>query len=194
MGSLRVGHDWVTSLSLFTFMHWRRKWQPTPVFFPGEFRGWGAWRADVYGVAQSRTRLKWLSSCSSSLEEKQWQLRQCIKKQRHYFAHKSLYSQSYVFSVVVHRCKSWIIKKAKHWIDAFKMWCWRRVVSPLDCKEIKPVHPKGNQLWIFIGRTDADADAEAAKLWLPHLKNRLIGKGHDAGKDWRQEQKGMPKD
>ena len=58
MGSLRVGHDWVTSLSLFTLMHWRRKWQPTPVFLPGESqRQWAA----IYGVAQSRTRLKWLS-------------------------------------------------------------------------------------------------------------------------------------
>ena len=63
MGSLTVGHDWVTSLSLFTFMHWRRKWQPTPVFSPGESqRQW----APVYGVTQSRTRLKWLSSSSSS--------------------------------------------------------------------------------------------------------------------------------
>ena len=65
MGSLRVGHDWATSLSLFTFMHWRRKWQPTPVFLPGESQGGGAWWAAVYGVAQSRTQLKWLSSSSS---------------------------------------------------------------------------------------------------------------------------------
>ena len=62
MGSLRVGHDWATSLSLFTFMYWRRKWQPTPVFLPGEPRNGGAWWAAIYGVAQSRTRLKWLSS------------------------------------------------------------------------------------------------------------------------------------
>ena len=55
MGSQRVWHDRATSLSLFTFMHWRRKWQPTPVFLPGESRGWGAWWAAVYGVAQSRT-------------------------------------------------------------------------------------------------------------------------------------------
>ena len=61
MGSLRVGHDWATSLSLFTFIHWRRKWQPTPVFLPGESRDGGAWWAAVYGVAQSWTRLKWLS-------------------------------------------------------------------------------------------------------------------------------------
>ena len=65
MGSLRVRHDWATSLSLFTFMHWRRKWQPTPVFLPGESRDGGAWWAAVYGVAQSRTRLKRLSSSSS---------------------------------------------------------------------------------------------------------------------------------
>ena len=66
MGSLSVGHDWATSLSLFIFMHWRRKWQPTPVFLPWESQGWGAWWTAVYGVTQSRTRLKWLSSSSSS--------------------------------------------------------------------------------------------------------------------------------
>ena len=66
MGLLRVGHNWATLLSLFTFMHWRRKWQPTPVFLLGESQGQGAWWAAVYGVAQSRTRLKWLSSSSSS--------------------------------------------------------------------------------------------------------------------------------
>ena len=62
MGSLGVGHDWATSLSLFPFTNWRRKWQPTPVFLPGESQGWGAWWAAVYGVAQSRTRLKRLSN------------------------------------------------------------------------------------------------------------------------------------
>ena len=62
MGSLRVGHDWATSLSFFIFMHWRRKWQPTPVFLPGESQGRGAWWAAIYGVAQSQTQLKWLSS------------------------------------------------------------------------------------------------------------------------------------
>ena len=68
MGSLGVGHDWATSLSLFTFMHWRRKWQPTPVFLPGDVhpRDGGAWWAAVHGVAQSRTWLKRLSSSSSS--------------------------------------------------------------------------------------------------------------------------------
>ena len=65
MGSLQVRYDWATSLSLFTFMHWRRKWQPTPVFLPGESQGPGSLEAAIYGVAQSRTRLKWLSSSSS---------------------------------------------------------------------------------------------------------------------------------
>ena len=66
MRSLRVGHNWATSLSLFPFMHWRRKWQPTPVFLPGESQGRGSLVGSrVYGVAQSRARLKWLSSSSS---------------------------------------------------------------------------------------------------------------------------------
>ena len=62
MRSLRVGHNWMISLSLFTFVCWRRKWQPTPVFLPGESQDGGAWWAAVYGVTQSQTRLKWLSS------------------------------------------------------------------------------------------------------------------------------------
>ena len=88
-------------------------------------------------------------------------------------------------------CESWTIKKAEHWrIDAFELWCWRRLESPLDCKEIKPVNPKGNQSWIFIGRTDA----EAPIFWPPDVKNWLIGKDRDAEKDWRQEEKGLTED
>ena len=81
---------------------------------------------------------------------------------------------------------------------ALKNWCFWTVVlektleSPLDCKEIKPVHPKGNQSWIFIGRTDAEA--EAPILWPPDVKNWLIGKDPEAGKDWRQEKKGKTED
>ena len=64
-----------------------------------------------------------------------------------------------VFPVVMNGCESWTIKKAEHWrTDAFELWCWRRLKSPLDCKEIQPVHPKGNQSWIFIGRPDAEAE------------------------------------
>ena len=93
-----------------------------------------------------------------------------------------------VFPVDMYGCESWTIKKAEHQrIDAFELWCWRRLESPLDCKEIIPVHPKGNQSWIFIGRTDTEA--EAPVLWPPDGKNWLIGKDPNVGKDWRQEEK-----
>ena len=92
--------------------------------------------------------------------------RQCIKKQRHHFADKGLYTQSFGFSVVMYRCESWAIKEAEHQrIDTFKLWCWKSLESPLDYKEIKPVNPKGNQHYIFIGRIDTEA--EAPILWLP---------------------------
>ena len=73
-------------------------------------------------------------------------------------------------------------------IDAFELWCWRRLESPLDYKEIQPVHPKGNQSWVFIRRTDIEA--ETPILWPPDAKNWLIGKDPDSGKDWGQEEKG----
>ena len=98
-----------------------------------------------------------------------------------------------VFPVVMYGCESWTIKKAEHWrIDAFELWCWRKLESPLDSKEIKPINPKGNQSWIFIGR--ADVEAEVPILWPPDTKNWLIGKDPDAGKDWRQEEKGTTED
>ena len=75
-----------------------------------------------------------------------------------------------VLPVVMDGCKSWTIKKAEHRrIDAFELWCWRRLLSPLDCKEIQPVHPKGDQCWVFIGRTDAEA--EFSILWPPDEKS-----------------------
>ena len=64
-----------------------------------------------------------------------------------------------VFPVVVYGCESWTIKKAEcQRIDAFELWCWRRLESPLDCQEIQPVHPKGDQSWVFIGRTNVEAE------------------------------------
>ena len=104
---------------------------------------------------------------------------------------KDLSSQSYGFS----SSHVWMweldYKKSEHWrTGGFELWYWRRLLkSPLGCKEIKPVNPKGNQFWIFIGRTDAEA--EAPILWPPHEKSWLIGKDPDAGKDWRQEEKGV---
>ena len=92
-----------------------------------------------------------------------------------------------VLPVVMCGCENWTIKKAEHWrIDAFKLWCWRRLESPLNSKEIKPVNPEGNQSWIFIGRIDAKTPI----LWPPDVKSQLTGKDPDAGKDWGQEEKG----
>ena len=114
--------------------------------------------------------------------------------QRHYFADKGPSSQSYGFSS---SCVwMWELDSKESW--GLKNWCFWTVVlkktleSPSDSKEIKPVYPKGNQLWIFIGRIDAEA--EAPILWPPDTKNWLIWKDPDGGKDWRQEEKGMTED
>ena len=119
-----------------------------------------------------------------SLEEKH------IKKQRYYFANKGPFSQSYGFSSS--RVWVWELDCKESWVP--KNWCfWTAVLektleSPLDCKETQPAHPKGDQSWVFIGRTDAKA--ETPVLWPPHAKGWLIGKGSDAGRDWGQEEKG----
>ena len=111
------------------------------------------------------------------------QPRQHMKKQRHYFADNVLSSQSYGFSSS--HVWMWELDHKESWV--LKNWCFWTVVlektleSPLDCKEIKPVHPKGNQSWIFFGRTDAAA--EPSILWPPDAKNWFIGKDHDTGKD-----------
>ena len=75
-----------------------------------------------------------------------------------------------VFPVVVYGCESWTIKKGEcQRVDAFELWCWRRLESPLDCEEIQPVHSKGDQSWLFIGRTDVEA--ETPILWPPDTKS-----------------------
>ena len=118
------------------------------------------------------------------------QPRQHIKKQRHYFANKGPSNQSYSFSSS--HMWMWELDYTESWTP--KNWCFGTVVlektleSSLDSKEIQPVYPKGNQCWIFIGRTDAEA--ETPIFWPPDVKNWLIWKDPDAGKDWRQEEKG----
>ena len=99
-----------------------------------------------------------------------------------------------VFQVVTDGGKSWTIRKAEcRRTDAFELWRWGRLLRiPLDSKEIKPVHPKGNKPWIFIGKTNAKA--EAPILWPPDVKSWLIGKDPDAGKDWKQKEKGATED
>ena len=125
-----------------------------------------------------------------------------MKKQRHYFADKGSYSQSYGFSSS--HVWMWQLDHKESWVP--KNWCFWTVVlektlglqgdptspldckgSPLDCKEIQPVHLKGNQSWIFIGKTDAEV--ETPIVWPSDAKNWLIGKDPDAGKDWRQKEK-----
>ena len=117
------------------------------------------------------------------------QPRQYIRKQRHCFADKGPSSQSYGFSSS--HVWMWVLDYKKSWVP--KNWCFWTVIlkkileSPLDCKEIQPVHPKGDQSCVFIGRTDVES--ETPILWTPDVKNWLIWKDLDVGKDWRQEEK-----
>ena len=138
------------------------------------------------------TAMKLKDACS--LKKSYDQPRQHIKKQRHNLANKSLSNQSYGFSSS--HIWLWKLDHKEDW--APKNWCfWTMVLektleSPLDCKQIQPVNPIRNQSWIFIGRTDAEA--ETLILWSPDVKNWLIWKDLDAGKDWRWEEKGMTED
>ena len=117
-----------------------------------------------------------------------------ILKSKDYFTNKGPSSQSYGFSSS--HVWMWELDHKEGW--AAKNWCFWTVVlekileSRLDCKEIKPVHPKGNQSWIFTGRTDAKV--EATIVWLPDVTSQLIRKDPDAGQDWRQEEKGTTED
>ena len=121
-------------------------------------------------------------------------LGQHIKKQRHYFVNKGLSSQGYGFSSG--HVWMWELDYKESWV--LKNWCFWTVVlektleSPLDCKEIQPVHPKGDQSWVFIGKIDVGA--ETPILWPPDAKSWLIWKDPDVGKDWRREEKGMTED
>ena len=118
--------------------------------------------------------------------------RQCIQKQRHHFADQGPYSQSYGFSSS--HVRMWELDCEEGWMP--KNWCFQIVVlnktleSPLDCKEIKLINPRGSQTWIFTGRTDSEAEA----LWLSGVKSQLIEKDFDTGKDWRQKEKGVVED
>ena len=109
--------------------------------------------------------------------------RQHIWKQRHYLVNKGLSSQNYCFIVVMYGCESWTIKTAEcQRTDVFELWCWRRLLRvPWTARKSNPFNPKGNQSWIFIGRTDAEA--EAPILRPPDAKNWFIGKDSDSGKD-----------
>ena len=127
-----------------------------------------------------------LTPWKESYDQPRWH----TKKQRHYFANKGLSGQGYGFSSG--HVWIWELDSEESW--ALKNWCFLTVVlektldSPFDCKEIQPVHPKGDQSWVFIGRTDAEA--ETPIIWPSHVKSWLIGEDPDAGRDWGQEEKG----
>ena len=146
---------------------------------------WKQWQILFWGAPKSlqmvTAAMKWKVTCS--VKEIYDQPRQHIKKQRHHFANKDPSSQSYGFSST--HVWIWELDYKESW--ALKNWCFWIVLleetleSPLDCKEIQLVHPKGNQSWIFIGKTDAEA--ETSILWPPDGKNWLTGKDPGAGKD-----------
>ena len=153
-----------------------KKWQT--VYF---------WTPKSLQMVTAATKLK--DACF--LEENYDQSRQHIKKQRHFFPKKVLSSWSYGFSSG-HVCM-WDLDYKESW--ALKNWCFWTVVlekspeSPLGCKVIQPVHPKGNQSWVYIWRTDAEA--ETPTLWPHDPQSWLIWKDPDAGKDWRKEERGQ---
>ena len=153
------------------------------------------WQTLLFGAPKSlqmMTAAMKLKDENTPWEKSYDQPRQHIKKQRHYFANKRQSNQGYGFSSG--HVWIWELDYKERW--APKNWCFWTVVlektleNPLDCKEIQPVHPKGDQSWVFIGRTDVEA--ETSILWPSHAKSWLIWKDPGAGNDWGQEEKGMP--
>ena len=146
---------------------------------------WGALKSLQIVIATMK--LKDAYSLKENYDQPRWN----IKSRDITLPTKVRLVKALIFPVVMYGCESWTVKKAEP-----KNWCFWTVVlektleSPLDCKETQPVHPKGNQSWIFIGRTDA----ETLILWSPHAKSWLIGEDPDAGRDWGQEEKGTTED
>ena len=146
----------------------------------------------LFGGLQNHCRWwlqPWNKKTLTPWKESYVQPRYHIKKQRHYFANKVPSSQGYGYSSG--HVWMWELDYKENWVQ--KNWCFWTVVvektleSPLDCKEIQPVHPIGNQSWVFIGRTNVEA--ETLILWPPHVKRWLIWNVPDAGKDWRWDEK-----
>ena len=162
-----------------------RKWK--------EWKQWqvlSSWAPKSLRIVTASTKLKVICIWKVSYDNP----RKLIKMQRHHFANKDPFTQQYFFfpSYVW----IWELDHKEGW-EPKNLYFWKMVLentleSPLDCKEIKSVHSKGNQFWIFIGRTDAEA--EVSVRWPPDVKNWHIGKDPDVGKVWRQEEKGMTED
>ena len=163
---------------------------PSPAANPSIWWWDGGLQQSIYSLA--------VPACSPGMfrdsKESYDQPRQHIKMQRYYFVNKGPSSQGYGFSSG--HVWMWELDYKESW--APKNWCFWTVLlekileSPLDYKKIQPVHPKGDQSWVFIGRTDVEA--ETPVLWPPDVKSWLIWKDPDAGKDWRREEKGTTED
>ena len=159
---------------------------------------WKQWLTLFLGAAKSLRMVTTTMKLKDaySLEEKYDQPRQHMKKQRHDLTNKGPSSQCYGFSSghVWMWELDWDVRES--WVP--KNWCFWTVLlektleSPLDCKEIQLVHPKGDESWVFIGRTDVEAEAQILRP--PDVNSWLIWKDPDAGKDWGQEEKGMTED
>ena len=149
---------------------------------------WNQWETLFSWAPKSLWLQPWNSKMLALWKKSYDKPRECIKKQRYHFANKGLNSYGFSSSHV----QMWQLDHKESW--APKNWCFRTVVleksleSPLDIREIKPGNPKGNQTWVFIGRTNTEA--EAPILWPPDVKNQLIEKDPDVWKDWGHEEKG----
>ena len=157
-------------------------------------RGWSQLPCHVHGIFQAIV-LECIaisfSRGSSRARDQTW-VSHIVDRRLTVWATREVHIvKTMVFPVVMFRCESWTIKKAECWrTDAFELWCWRRFLRVLwDYKEVKAVNLKGNQPWIFIGRTDTEADVTI--LWPLDGKSWLFGKDPEAGKDWRQKEKGV---
>ena len=164
---------------------------------------WKQWQTLFFGAAKSLQMVTAAMKLKDaySLEEKLWPTKTAYWKAET-LPKKVHLVKAMVFPVAMYGCECWTIKKAEHWrIDAFELWCWRRLLRVLwtarrsnqsIIKEIQPVHHKGDQSWVFIGRTDVEAQTPI--FWPPDVKSWLIWKDPDAGKDWRQKEKGTTED
>ena len=148
------------------------------------------WGSKITADGDWSHEIKTLAPWKESYDQPRWH----IKKQRHYFVKKGSSSQGYGFSSSrvwmweLDYKESWVLKNGCLWTVVLE----KTLESPLDCKETQPVHPKGDQSWVFIERTDVEA--EAPILWPPDVKSWLIWKDLDAGRDWGQEEKGTTED
>ena len=151
---------------------------------------WKQWGTLYWGASKSlqivSAVMKLKEACS--LEEKLWLTLDSILKSGDTTLPTNVHVvKAVVFPIVMYGSESWTIKEVQHWrIDAFELWLEKTLESLLDCKEIQPVHPKGDQSWVFFGRTDVEA--ETPILWPPDVKNWLTGKDPGARKDWRKEE------